>query len=136
MPIKRICAVCGENCHGKKDRPVCRKCMLKEKRESSQFHSRYEYAKNWALQKKYGIDLGGFEALWIAFKGKCQICGINLTLPESGRGQKRSSCCIDHDHRTGNLRGLLCNSCNKAIGLLNDDKNIILNAYNYLGGSR
>lgn len=43
MPIKRICAVCGKNCHGKKDRPVCRECMLKEKRESSQFHSRYKY---------------------------------------------------------------------------------------------
>lgn len=40
--------------------------------------------------------------------------------------------CIDHDHSTDFVRGLLCNNCNSAIGLLKEDMNIINNAIKYL----
>ena len=39
---------------------------------------------------------------------------------------------IDHDHKTGKVRGLLCHGCNTAIGLMKDDVNILTKAIEYL----
>jgi len=40
--------------------------------------------------------------------------------------------CVDHDHNTGKIRGLLCNTCNRALGLLKDNKQLLINALKYL----
>ena len=82
--------------------------------------------------RKYGIDSGGFDLLWIVAKGKCNICGCDLTMPTQTRGQALSTAVIDHNHETGNLRGLLCNACNKGIGLLKDSPEIIHNAWRWV----
>lgn len=39
---------------------------------------------------------------------------------------------VDHDHNPGNVRGLLCHNCNRALGLLNDSKETIENCLSYL----
>lgn len=39
---------------------------------------------------------------------------------------------VDHDHKTGKVRGLLCHNCNRALGLLKDNKEIIQNCLSYL----
>ena len=90
------------------------------------------YRRYWHTNKKYGIDEMGFEILWVAFKGKCGICGIDLKLPSNTRGQQLDTVVIDHSHKTKNLRGLLCNGCNKGIGLLKENVSILKNAINYL----
>lgn len=74
---------------------------------------------------KYGITPEVYRALWIAQQGECAICG----LPEKTR---RLS--IDHDHLTGEVRGLLCNNCNAGIGKLNDSVPHLQAAIAYLGG--
>jgi hypothetical protein len=40
--------------------------------------------------------------------------------------------CVDHDHATGRVRGLLCAACNAALGLLQDNPRVILSAADYL----
>ena len=55
--------------------------------------------------------------------GKCWIC-------QGDNGLK--ALCIDHDHKTNNVRGLLCNLCNRAIGLLQDDPELIDKAAAYI----
>lgn len=107
----------------------CRKVKNKRKIPLDQ------YARNWHLIKKYNIDSDGFNVLWQAFKGKCGICNINLQMPQNGKGQPRNAAVIDHDHVSGNLRGLLCNSCNKALGLFNDDVILLRSAMNWIGYS-
>lgn len=48
----------------------------------------------------------------------CAVC----TLPETDSNQHNvMSLSVDHDHKTGQIRGLLCHRCNRALGLLNDD---------------
>ena len=42
---------------------------------------------------------------------------------------------VDHDHKTGKIRGLLCSSCNKALGFLQDSPILALAAYRYLKGT-
>jgi len=77
--------------------------------------------------KEYNITLADYDAMYEEQKGKCAICGsTNPKTPKNGRF------CVDHDHVTGKVRGLLCSSCNRGIGLLQDDYEIILNAYKYL----
>lgn len=61
--------------------------------------------------------------------GVCKIC----SLPETkGRGAKNKRLAVDHDHKTGKVRGLLCGNCNTGIGLLKDDWKILTLAIIYL----
>jgi hypothetical protein len=56
--------------------------------------------------------------------GLCAICD-----QQCSHGKMLS---LDHDHETGSFRGLLCASCNLALGGFKDDPKIILSAFNYL----
>jgi hypothetical protein len=71
-----------------------------------------------------------YEKLFEKQKGVCAICG----LPEKAKHQngvvKKLS--IDHCHTTGKIRALLCNSCNRGIGILNEDVKILESAIKYL----
>jgi len=57
-------------------------------------------------------------------EGKCAICGRRPT--------QFRRLCIDHDHRTGEIRGLLCDYCNTTIGFLKDDADWLASAADYL----
>jgi hypothetical protein len=74
------------------------------------------------LSKKYGIDSEGFELLVRAQMNLCAIC-----LRYFGKRLH-----VDHDHRSGQIRGLLCGKCNKAIGLLDDHPQLAESAAKYL----
>jgi len=58
----------------------------------------------------------------------CQICGNSF----HGAGNSPTAQCVDHDHYTGKIRGVLCGHCNKMIGLSKDRPAILLAAANYL----
>lgn len=58
--------------------------------------------------------------------GVCAICGKPETKPNA------KYLAVDHDHKTGEVRGLLCNNCNRALGLLQDNTEVLQNAINYL----
>ena len=74
------------------------------------------------LRRKYGLTQNMFEALVAAQLGNCAICGAN----------EDRDLHVDHDHRTNKVRGLLCGKCNKAIGLLQDDPDLLDAAKRYL----
>ena len=79
--------------------------------------------KDTVLRNEYGISLVEFEQMVSKQDGKCAICG---------RVPSRSPLNIDHDHATGVVRGLLCGSCNRGIGLLQDNPVVIESASAYL----
>lgn len=90
--------------------------------------------KNWELQRYYGISLDQYAAMVAAQNGGCAICG--RTADDGGR-----FLCVDHDHRCcpakkrscGQcIRGLLCSNCNRALGWLNDDPDLVEKAARYL----
>lgn len=56
------------------------------------------------LKKKYGITVETFDRMVAKQKGACGICGARFPLV------------VDHDHRTGGIRGLLCSTCNSRLG--------------------
>lgn len=65
------------------------------------------------VQRVYGLAPGGYDALLKAQKGRCYIC--------HRRPGKRRSLAVDHNHRTGEVRGLLCTKCNRYLGWILDD---------------
>jgi hypothetical protein len=93
-----------------------------------------------SLRRRKAESLGiSDEELQLALETKvCQLCGRRLAgrlLPpghffKSGSQTGRR---IDHDHKTGKFRGVLCNGCNTAIGLLGDDPVLILKTSLYVG---
>jgi hypothetical protein len=62
--------------------------------------------------------------LYFAAHAGCEICG---------RSNPDGLLCVDHDHATNQYRGLLCHRCNRAIGALEDDHELLLRAAAYLG---
>lgn len=133
MGKKKVnCHYCSKICFSKSQVPKCFNCKVKLNKEKSKFKTRKEYSRNWSLLKKYNISLEEFDALWIVFKGKCCICEKELKLPEPKQGQSLDTVCVDHDHNTGNLRGLLCSGCNKGLGLFKDSAILLQKAKDYL----
>jgi hypothetical protein len=79
------------------------------------------YARRQNLQQKYGMTVAQWEALFKRQGGGCAICG--------GAGRKL---CVDHNHATGAVRGLLCDQCNHGLGNFRDDETRLRLAIAYL----
>lgn len=130
--IRGKCIDCGVGITGHRAKR-CRKCFAISRKINKNM-SRQEYSRNWTIKKKYGIDLVDFETYWQAFKGICGICGKKMEMPTKTIGQGLDVVAIDHNHITGEVRGLLCNACNKGIGFLKEDVLVLEKAIIYLGG--
>lgn len=76
------------------------------------------------FRKRYGITVQYYEDLKVLQNNRCAIC--NLTPPD---GQVLV---VDHDHETEQLRGLLCNKCNRGLGIFGDNVAGIRRALDYL----
>jgi hypothetical protein len=77
------------------------------------------------LLRKYGIRENGYQALYDLQGGVCAVCGSAETAHAKGTLRKLA---VDHVHATGQIRGLLCNHCNRILGVLdslNDDSRIM-----------
>ena len=90
-----------------------------------------EKRKNSRLKYAYGITIEEYQKLWDLQKGLCAICGEPETNIDHRTKQNRRLA-VDHNHETKKVRGLLCTKCNKGIGLLGDDSEILQNAANYM----
>lgn len=73
-------------------------------------------ARDRRLQRTYGITYQEFEQLKAAQQGLCGICWKE---PKHGRF------CVDHDHKTGLVRGLLCSWCNYRLGFFRDNNTLL-----------
>lgn len=79
------------------------------------------------LRKAYRITMQSYLEMLKLQENVCMIC---LRTPEQ-TGRKFA---VDHNHRTGEIRGLLCSNCNTAIGLLGDHGGNVYRAAMYLQG--
>lgn len=79
-----------------------------------------------AIKRKYGLRQADYLDMLKSQGGACAICGTG----DPGRGNKHFV--IDHCHETGKVRGLLCNNCNRVLGLFGDSTETIRSAIEYL----
>lgn len=84
---------------------------------------------------QYGLTEVDYDRMLASQGGCCAICGANV--PGKNRGSTRpDSFCVDHDHRTGKVRALLCRGCNSGLGHLKDDPALLRRAADYLVAHR
>lgn len=84
---------------------TCKKCIRSA--ATGWYVNNRERVKTRNLLLRYGIDYATVQALLLAQHGRCALCGDAFT---------KSGPCVDHDHETGSVRGLLHRGCNIALG--------------------
>ena len=80
-------------------------------------------------RRKYGIGIEDYNEAFAEQEGRCAICGIH-------QSEIVKRLCVDHDHDTGEVRGLLCRGCNTGLGQFKDNTEFLANAIAYLEESK
>lgn len=88
------------------------------------------------LWRKYGITRQEWGQRIIDQEYRCAICRMELDLASSTRSNTSVKTCVDHDHDTGMVRGILCDFCNKGLGMFHDDVGLLESAIKYLTQER
>lgn len=120
---------------------VCYKSKVKDRKKQNPrkfYLKNREWVKNNPQKNKshqlkhiYGITLEEYNKMLEKQNNCCAICNVTLNEHLQTYGKYLS---VDHDHKTGQIRGLLCDKHNKALGLFEDNTFILQNAIEYLGG--
>lgn len=81
------------------------------------------------LKKTFGITLESYKEILLKQNGVCAICGRPETATFRGKIRALS---VDHNHNTGQVRGLLCDNCNHVIGAAKENVSILHSAIRYI----
>ncbi len=92
---------------------------------SSYYQENKDLVRCRSLQKKYGITQEEYDTMFEDQGRVCKVCGTSNDL-------SKGAFPVDHCHITGEVRGVLCHPCNKALGLVNDNKETLQNLIKYL----
>ena len=105
---------------------ICKKCEKKRRNKYKKFHKEKvsQQARQRDLKYKYGLAQKQYEEMLRLQDYRCAICGRKFT--------KSNPACVDHNHKTKEVRGILCRKCNTAIGFLEDDPILAYKAFDYL----
>lgn len=139
------CSRCGGPLDGR-HKSYCRACAAeyarqnrakrgdKARKYSREYRKQYlakypEKRVQYARKSSYGLTNDEFIAMFTAQSGRCAICHTPLV-----EGKGKDCLAIDHDHVTGEVRGLLCQGCNSLLGYAQDSSSILFSAIQYLGG--
>jgi hypothetical protein len=87
------------------------------------------------LRYKFGITIEDYNRILDSQGGTCAICDRKNSTRKKGTHNKQAipmALSVDHDHKTGKIRGLLCNGCNTCLGRFRDDPALFEKAIEYL----
>lgn len=89
------------------------------------------------MQRRYGVSIEYLEAILCEQAERCAICKKDWRACKPAKRTRHESVflqylCVDHDHKGGRVRGLLCNACNTAIGLFEEEEGRFESAILYL----
>ena len=74
---------------------------------------------------KYGLTETEYNRIYSKQRGLCAICGTHAI-------DLNCFLCVDHNHKTGKIRGLLCNKCNTGLGMFAESRGNLIKAIQYL----
>lgn len=104
---------------------TCKECMTERDQISEQKVKHHRNIKKYYLKKLYGMSPADWDAMFRSQKGLCAIC-------QKHQSERKKTFNVDHDHKTGKVRALLCAPCNVVLGLVNDNPQILESAITYL----
>ena len=86
------------------------------------------------IRRKYGLSPEDWQKMFDEQHGQCAICRKHQ---DEFKGKRRKRLCVDHDHKTGFIRGLLCSNCNhRIVPAVRDRLDLAENLLEYLRRSR
>lgn len=129
LVIPDPCIVCKERPKKPSSSSWCQKCSNAYERVRWSKIPKWKRIEKW-LKKKYGLTFSNFKELYDKQEGRCAVCFDEVYWDQDKATQFSS--CVDHCHASGKVRGILCNHCNRALGLLKDNKEIVQNLQEYL----
>lgn len=127
MGGKRCCYICHKS-HGdawRKANPEKHNAKHRSGEGKELFKA---YRKKWALKTRYNLTLEQYNAMLMTQNGVCLIC--------NGNQSTRRALVVDHCHRSGKVRGLLCDPCNIGLANFRENKESLKNAITYLAALR
>ena len=83
-----------------------------------------DWARSWKLKTLYGVTLEEYHKIFEKQGKCCAVCKIKVPT--------KPGWCLDHNHKTGEMRGILCPKCNRGLGYLDDSAKNLKNAIEYL----
>jgi hypothetical protein len=83
------------------------------------------------LKNKFNLTIEEYNQLIQLQNNKCKICSAILNI-DINRDNWNEKACIDHNHQTGKIRGILCSNCNHGIGFFKDNIDLLIKAQKYL----
>lgn len=101
----------------------CKQCQYAYKKNRRDLDA--PTRRNWYLQKTYGIDLEQYNKKFHLQNGRCAVCDIHCS-------ELTRALHVDHNHFTGQVRGLLCHGCNTALGGFKENSDLLAKAIEYL----
>lgn len=110
------------------DKSVRRKLMIEANRQN---RIKSGQQKNTYLKKYYKISLEIYNKMLMEQNNVCAIC-FNPETSVNNAKNKIIDLAVDHCHKTGKVRGLLCAKCNSSLGKMQDSVVILQSAINYL----
>lgn len=123
------CIVVDCQNHSKATHRLCRKHRGRTSLRQGYYKKRYIQTKEHVYYRKikwlYGLTKDAHKQLLISQNNTCKIC-------KKTEEQEGKRLAIDHCHRTLKVRGLLCENCNRALGLIKEDTNTLLNMIEYV----
>jgi len=108
---------------------VCKECSKAYERKRWASQPQEKRRAKW-LKTKYNLLYATYEQMFLEQNGKCKVCDIDISITTSSNSH--STACVDHSHSTGKVRSLLCNHCNRALGLLKENEKVIANLLKYI----
>ena len=134
----KVCSKCGiPKTHNDYDKRTaskdgltarCKQCLRTKALKSRNDNPDLTRSKN--LKHRFNISIEQYNKMFLQQRGKCAICHKAETAGDKNGNVKWLS--IDHNHKTNDIRGLLCNGCNTGIGLLKDNIDVLHSAIKYL----
>lgn len=109
----------------------CKQCNSEKSKEwyAKNKDIKKKSALKWHYKDKYGLTVEQRTELFNRQNGKCAICSCDIHLDGTLDAKQAV---VDHDHKTGKVRGMLCNLCNQGLGHFKDNIDAITNAIQYL----
>jgi len=111
--------------YAQQSRKYAKRYRKKYKIHTSKYY--FHITRNYLLKKKYGITLEQYSVMLEAQGGVCYLCG---------RTNGDRSLAVDHNHKTGRVRKLLCGHCNYLVGTIENSKDEIKKIEKYLDENR
>lgn len=129
--VKRVCRTCEHIARVK-----ARRAQVKREGQSFRRPGGYEFHRERNLRKQYGLTLADYDGKLAEQLGCCAICQKPWQENEVHKSRpvtmRVSPLAVDHCHKTGKVRGLLCGGCNRGLGDFAESEHSLLNAILYL----